>query len=54
MTPARFAWVTSGVGNRLAKYDIEAGRLVTWWGTYGTFPGAFDRPHYISVAHWSF
>lgn len=43
------AWVTSGVGNRLAKYDTKTGRLITYWGMFGTAPGMIDRPHFISV-----
>ena len=37
-----------GPGNRLLQYDTN-GRLMTYWGTYGTGPGQFDDPHYISV-----
>jgi len=43
-----FVWVTSGAGNRLAKFDLN-GRLLTYWGMYGRFPGAFDDPHTIDV-----
>jgi sugar lactone lactonase YvrE len=43
------AWVVSGRGNRLLQYDIASGRLLTYWGTYGTGTGQFDDPHYISV-----
>jgi DNA-binding beta-propeller fold protein YncE len=43
------AWVVSGRGNRLLQYDINSGRLLTYWGTYGTGTGQFDDPHYISV-----
>jgi DNA-binding beta-propeller fold protein YncE len=48
ITTDGFAWVTSGRGNRLAKYDLN-GKLITYWGTYGTGQGQFDDPHYISV-----
>src|SRR5262249_55912217 len=41
-------WVVSGQGNRLAKYDLK-GKLLTYWGMYGMFPGGFDDPHNISV-----
>ena len=42
-------WVTSGVGNRLARYELATGKLLDYWGMYGSFPGAFDNPHFISV-----
>ena len=48
ITTDGFAWVTSGRGNRLAKYDLN-GKLITYWGTYGMGQGQFDDPHYISV-----
>lgn len=41
-------WVTSGFGNRLAKYDSE-GRLQTYWGMGGAFPGGLNNPHGISI-----
>jgi peptidylamidoglycolate lyase len=49
ITADGMAWVVSGRGNRLLQYDTRTGRLVTYWGTYGTGPGQFDDPHYISV-----
>lgn len=44
-----YVWVVSGQGNRIAKYDLS-GRLLTYWGMYGTFPGGLDDPHDLSVA----
>ena len=41
-------WVVCGEGNRLAQYDMN-GKLLTYWGTYGTRPGDFDRPHEMTV-----
>ena len=41
-------WAISGVGNRLAQYDMN-GKLLTYFGTYGTGAGQFDDPHYIST-----
>jgi DNA-binding beta-propeller fold protein YncE len=43
-----YLWLVSGAGNRLAKYDLT-GKLITYWGTYGRFAGAFDDPHTIDV-----
>ena len=37
------------VGNRIAKYDTRTGRLITYWGMFGTAPGMIDRPHFLSV-----
>jgi len=48
ITKDGYVWVVSGQGNRLAKYDMN-GKLLTYWGIYGTFPGAFDDPHDLSV-----
>jgi DNA-binding beta-propeller fold protein YncE len=41
-------WVVSGQGNRIAKYDMN-GKLLTYFGTYGAFPGGLDDPHDMSV-----
>jgi DNA-binding beta-propeller fold protein YncE len=41
-------WAISGVGNRLAQYDMN-GKLLTYFGTYGAGPGQYDDPHYIST-----
>jgi DNA-binding beta-propeller fold protein YncE len=40
--------VTDGTTNRFLKYDLN-GKLQTYWGTYGTFPGGLNDPHQISV-----
>ncbi len=42
-------WVVSGVGNRLVKFDAKTGERKTYWGMYGTQPGMFDNPHFMSV-----
>jgi DNA-binding beta-propeller fold protein YncE len=51
----QFVWVSDGgVGgrgggaNRLLKYD-KNGKLLTYWGTQGTFPGAMAGPHDFHV-----
>ena len=49
ITPDGTAWVVSRGGNRLLQYDIATGKRLTYWGTWGTGTGHFDRPHYISV-----
>jgi peptidylamidoglycolate lyase len=41
-------WLVSGVGNRLAKFDLN-GKLITYWGMFGRFAGGFDDPHTIDV-----
>ena len=41
-------WVTSGTGNRIAKFDLN-GRLLTYWGAAGQFVGGLTNPHAISV-----
>jgi DNA-binding beta-propeller fold protein YncE len=43
------AWVAARGANRLLQYDIETGKRLTYWGTWGTGPGHFDRPHFMSV-----
>lgn len=55
ITQDQFAWVSeSGVGgttggaNRILKYDLD-GKLLTYWGTQGTFPGGMAGPHDFSV-----
>jgi DNA-binding beta-propeller fold protein YncE len=48
MTKDGYVWVTAGVGNRLAKFDLN-GKLQTYWGMYGRFAGGFDDPHTIDV-----
>ena len=55
ITQDQHAWVSeSGVGgigggaNRILKYDLD-GKLLTYWGTQGTFPGGMAGPHDFSV-----
>ena len=48
MTRDGHVWLVSGVGNRLAEFDLH-GRLITTWGMYGRQPGWFDDPHTIDV-----
>jgi DNA-binding beta-propeller fold protein YncE len=43
-----YLWLVSGVGNRLAKFDL-GGKLITYWGMYGRPAGWFDDPHTIDV-----
>lgn len=33
---------------RFVKYDVH-GKLITYWGTQGAFPGAFNNNHSFSV-----
>ena len=33
---------------RFVKYDLK-GKLLTYWGTAGAFPGAFNNNHSFSV-----
>lgn len=48
ITNDRSLWVTSGAGNRLAKFDLN-GTLLTYWGAAGQFAGGLTNPHAISV-----
>lgn len=41
-------WVADGVTNKFLKYDLK-GKLLSSWGTYGSFPGAFWGVHQFSV-----
>jgi hypothetical protein len=41
-------WVSDGTNARLLKYDFD-GKLLYFWGTYGTYPGAFWELHQFSV-----
>ena len=47
-TPDRNVWVSDGTNARLLKYDAN-GKLLYFWGTYGTYPGAFWELHQFSV-----
>ena len=48
VTVEGFAWISDTLANKLAKYDLD-GRLLTTFGTGGTFPGAMSAPHDFSV-----
>ena len=37
-----------GNNNKVVKYDLK-GKMITSWGTQGTFPGAIWNPHQLSV-----
>ena len=41
-------WVSDGTNARLLHYDSN-GKLLYFWGTYGTYPGAFWELHQFSV-----
>jgi sugar lactone lactonase YvrE len=47
-TPNDGVWVADGTNARLLKYDTN-GELQYFWGTYGTYPGAFWELHQFSV-----
>jgi hypothetical protein len=47
-TPNDGVWVSDGTNARLLKYDTN-GKLLYFWGTYGTYPGAFWELHQFSV-----
>jgi sugar lactone lactonase YvrE len=40
--------IIGGNNNKVVKYDLK-GRMITSWGTQGTFPGAIWNPHQFSV-----
>jgi DNA-binding beta-propeller fold protein YncE len=46
--PDGSVWVSDGTNARLLKYDAS-GKLLYFWGTYGTYPGAFWELHQFSV-----
>ena len=48
ITPDQAVWVADGTNARLLKYDTS-GKLQYFWGTYGTYPGAFWELHQFSV-----
>ena len=48
MTKDGDVWITAGVGNRLAKFDLH-GKLLTYWGMYGRFAGGLYDPHTLDV-----
>ena len=41
-------WVSDGTNARILQYDTS-GRLLYWWGAYGTTPGQFWEMHQFSV-----
>jgi sugar lactone lactonase YvrE len=41
-------WVADLDTNKILQYDLN-GKLLSSWGTYGTFPGAFWGIHQFSV-----
>ncbi len=48
VSPDQHVWVSDGVTNKFLQYS-PSGRLLSSWGTYGTFPGAFWGVHQFSV-----
>ena len=48
ITNDQFAWVLDAGAHRVAKYDLN-GKLLTYFGTPGTFPGAMATPHDFTV-----
>ena len=41
-------WIADGTNARLLKYDRN-GKLLNYWGAYGTYPGASQQLHQFSV-----
>ena len=48
LTQDQYLWLSDGLNNKLVKYDLN-GRMLTSWGTQGTYPGALNNPHQFSV-----
>ncbi len=48
VAPDGNVWVADGTNARLLEFDPD-GTLLYWWGTYGTYPGAFWELHQFSV-----
>jgi sugar lactone lactonase YvrE len=48
ITQDQFAWVSDAGAQRLAKYDLN-GKLLTYFGTPGTFQGGMATPHDFAV-----
>ena len=48
MSRDQHLWVGDGQTNKILKYDL-AGKLLSSWGTFGTFPGGMWGPHQFSV-----
>lgn len=41
-------WIADGTNARLLKYDSK-GKLLDYWGTYGTYAGASQQLHQFSI-----
>ena len=48
ITADQHLWVADLDTNKMLQYDLT-GKLLSSWGTYGTFPGAFWGMHQFSV-----
>jgi peptidylamidoglycolate lyase len=48
MSADQHLWVADGVTNKILEYDLS-GRLLTSWGTFGSFPGGLWGVHQFSV-----
>jgi DNA-binding beta-propeller fold protein YncE len=48
ITQDQSVWVSDGETNRFLKYD-RTGKLLTYWGVTGAFPGAMNNPHKFTV-----
>ncbi|MGE3958794.1 MAG: 6-bladed beta-propeller [Vicinamibacterales bacterium] len=46
--PDGSVWVADGTNARLLQYDAK-GKLLSYWGTYGVYPGALWELHQFSV-----
>jgi hypothetical protein len=45
----KYLWLSDGFTQKVLKYDVTNGKLITSWGTFGTMPGALWGPHYFST-----
>lgn len=50
VAPDGNVWVADGSNARILKYNRD-GRLLYYWGTYGTYPGGSQQLHQFSVDH---
>ena len=48
ITQDQTVWMGDGEINRMVQYDLQ-GRLLTYWGAQGRFPGAFNNNHSFNV-----
>lgn len=48
MSRDQHLWVSDGRTQKILKYDLT-GRLLSSWGTFGSYPGALWGPHQFSV-----